>query len=115
MKYLPFSMASNGEYAAQSLASAHELGHLPDSKRRALFSRVRYYPPPIDLGDERSAPARKDTKTTQHDPRSESALPVAMAAVHEQPSQTKQTKAKKKKANGGHKYHYVETEEGHAI
>ena len=68
MKYLPFSMASNGEYAAQSLASAHELGHLPDSKRRALFSRVRYYPPPIDLGDERSAPARKDTKNNSTRP-----------------------------------------------
>lgn len=57
--YLPFTRQSREEYAAQSLASAEELGHLEYEVRRRLFSRVKFYPPPADLGDEEDVALEK--------------------------------------------------------
>ena len=59
-KYLTFTLASNEAYFAQSLASEDELEHLDYDTGLSLFSRVKYYPPPSDLSDERTNPNEID-------------------------------------------------------
>lgn len=47
--YLPFELATEASYEAQSLASAAEFPGFGEDERKALFSQVKYYHPPSIL------------------------------------------------------------------
>jgi hypothetical protein len=58
-KYLPFEMPSADMYFVQSLYNKMELPGFTESELKALFSEVRYFPPPDDIREEPEVKALK--------------------------------------------------------
>jgi len=68
-KYLPFELPSEDLYQVQSLYNKHELPGFSKADLDAIFSSVKYFPPPADLVEELTADeqAAKDKKKKKGD------------------------------------------------